>query len=153
MSSNIRIKKTNKVDEAHAIAIASPDYFVKECWSEIKRDLEKASFFGAFEGDEMIGFISYAEVAKGVTEIKWLAVKKEFRGQGIGSRLINETLKIIPKKYKLCKVRTLAETREDEGYSKTRKFYEKLGFYSIEIIDPYPYWSPGDPCQIYIKIV
>lgn len=48
----------------------------------------------------------------------------------------------------ICYVKTLAETVEDTGYKKTREFYKKLGFNTLEIIDPYPGWSAGNPCQI-----
>ena len=54
---------------------------------------------------------------------------------------------------RLVKVKTLAETRPDEGYARTRRFYEKLGFFTVEIIDPYPGWGEGNPCQIMVRCV
>jgi hypothetical protein len=53
--------------------------------------------------------------------------------------------------YKICEVKTLADTHQDPGYSKTRNFYKKLGFVPLEIIHPYPGWGEDNPCQIFVK--
>ena len=62
---------------------------------------------------------------------------------------MQESLKQIDKKYKICEVKTLSEISQDKGYELTRNFYKQLGFISLGTIDPYPGWK--DPCQIFIK--
>lgn len=42
---------------------------------------------------------------------------------------------------------------KDPGYAKTRNFYKKLGFTSLEIIHPYPGWGDDNPCQIFVKFL
>lgn len=153
MMEKITIKKTKRFQEAYKIAIGCPDYFMKECWHEIKNDIKKNILFGAFLKNKMVGFVVYGGINKNVVEMQWVAINKEFRHNGIGTELVKKSLGKIAQKYKLCKVRTLAEIRKDEGYSRTRNFYEKLGFYWVEIVDPYPYWRGRNPCQIYIKII
>ena len=52
------------------------------------------------------------------------------------------------KGYRVCYVKTLAETHKDKGYARTRNFYKALGFNTLEIIYPYPGWDGFNPCQI-----
>lgn len=61
---------------------------------------------------------------------------------------IDLTKKFAGKGYKICYVKTLAETVKDGGYEKTRAFYKSLSFYTLEIIDSYTGWDKGNPCQI-----
>ncbi len=82
-------------------------------------------------------------------EISWLAVMDKYQNQGIGSRLVKDSLNLFSNiGYKICYVKTLAETIKDDDYSKTRSFYKKLGFNTLEIISPYPKWTKENPCQI-----
>lgn len=99
----------------------------------------------------MIGFVTYKENSKDVIEITWLAVMPKYRNKGIGSKLVLESLKLLNGAYKICEVKTLAQTHKDKGYEKTRNFYKKLGFVSLEKIHPYPGWDKDNPCQIFVK--
>ncbi len=150
ITNKIEVKSVNDNKEAYSIAEKSEDYF-QGSLSDIKRSLDTDKLYGALSEDKMVAFISYKEVNPEVVEITWMAVLPEFRGIGIGSKLVLVSLSKMKKKYKLCEVKTLAETREDTGYSKTRNFYKKLGFIALEIISPYPGWKKDNPCQIFVK--
>ena len=89
----------------------------------------------------------------GIIRISWIAVRPTFQGKSVGTKLILEGLNLLPKKYKLCEVKTLSEIDSDPGYAKTREFYKHLGFIPLETISPYPDWGDDNPCQIFIKIL
>lgn len=80
-----------------------------------------------------------------------MGIDPDYQNQGVGTKLVIETLKLLSKAYSLCKVKTLAETKPDKGYARTRAFYKNLGFIPIEIVDPYPGWDKDSPCQIFVK--
>ena len=147
---DITIKETKHFEEADAIAKSSHDYF-ETGFEQLIKDVRSHILYGAFIGEKMVGFITYKIVSEGVVEISWLAVAPECRQKGIGTKLVTDTLKNLKTKYQMCEVKTLAETHPDLGYAKTRNFYKKLGFVSLEIIDPYPAWGKNNPCQIFVK--
>lgn len=137
-------------EKALAIAKGLPDFFDENGILTITKDLESHELWGAFVQEDLAGFITLRKADRGSLEISWLAVKKDLQGLGIGSRLVKGTLnKFAEQGFTVCYVKTLAETAEDEGYAKTRVFYKTLGFYTLEIIDPYPGWSEGNPCQVF----
>ncbi|MDO8503515.1 MAG: N-acetyltransferase [bacterium] len=148
---DIAIKKTSDTGSALKIAEEAKDYF--DGFNILKKDFKTDLLYGAFLGNEMVGFITYKEINEDIIEISWLAVLPTYRDKGIGTKLVLETLKLFKDKYKTCEVKTLAETHKDKGYEKTRNFYKKLGFVSREIIDHYPGWREHSPCQIFVKFI
>ncbi len=147
---NIVVKETTDSDSALKVAESSKSYF-ETGFEDLKKDLKKHILYGAFLGNKMIGFITFKEQNPDVIEISWLAVMPKHRKQGVGSELVKNSLDKLNNKYKICEVKTLAETHKDTGYARTRNFYKKLGFISLEIIHPYPGWDKDSPCQIFIK--
>lgn len=148
----VEIKKTTDHQTAFEVVKSSKDYF-ESSLPKIRKELKVHLLYGAFVNDKLVGFVTYKETNKDAVEMSWIAVSPKYRNNGIGTKLVTETLDILKNKYKVCMVKTLAETRKDEGYAKTRNFYKKLGFVSLEIIDPYPGWGEGNPCQIFIKFL
>lgn len=146
---NILIKKTTKKDEALNIAKDLREFFNEDGLNSLKNDLENHGLYGAFIDDTMVGFIALRPADIASLEISWIGVKPEHQNQGIGKKLVKDSLNIFADSgHKLCYVKTLAETAEHGGYSKTRAFYKKLGFNTLEIISPYPGWTKENPCQI-----
>lgn len=144
----ITIKQADK-QRAFSIAESLTDFFNKEGLATLSVDLENHELLGAFVDEKLVGFITLRKTDVSSIEISWLAVQRDFQGLGIGSKLVKNTLDEFSKKgFQICYVKTLAETVENEGYEKTRRFYKHLGFNTLEIIDPYPEWSAGNPCQI-----
>lgn len=145
----IIIKRTDHKEEALTIAKDLPDFFDKAGLISLEKNLEQQELYGAFTGASMVGFIILRKADIASLEISWLAVRSNSQRQGMGSKLVKDSLNIFSTKgYKICYVKTLAETVENIGYAKTRAFYKKLGFYTLEIINPYPGWTVDNPCQI-----
>jgi len=146
---DIIIEKIDQREEPLAIAKELPGFFNKDGLASLGRDLKDQDIYGAFRGGLLVGFVILRKADTASLEISWLAVRPDSQGQGVGSRLIKDSLNIFSSQgYKICYVKTLAETAKDSGYAKTRAFYKKLGFYTLEIISPYPGWTAENPCQI-----
>ena len=149
----IVIRKTNEFEKALGIAKTLPEFFTQQGLDEIKVQLPDQAVYGAYDGEELIACISYKKVNDSTIDIAFLFMLETYHGKGIGTRLVEESLAVEGGEFKVCQVNTLAETVEDAGYARTRKFYEKLGFIPIEIIHPYPGWGMENPCQIYVRFL
>lgn len=150
---NIIIKESTDQEEAYQIAKSLPDFFNEDGLEEIKKAVKDEILFGAYVDNNMIGFITYKKLNPQAIELSWMGILNEYQGQGIGTRLVNESLKELDRNYLVCEVKTLAETQPDPGYEKTRNFYKKLDFIPLEIISPYPGWGEENPCQILVKYI
>lgn len=148
---NIIIKKSVDKEKALQIAESLPDYFNKHGLEEIKKAVKDEILFGAYIDNDQVGFVTYKELNPQAVELTWIGILKKYQGQGIGTRLVNESLNKLDGNYEVCEAKTLAETQPDPGYEKTRNFYKKLGFVPLEIISPYPGWGRENPCQILVK--
>lgn len=116
--------------------------------------MKKHEFLVAKAQDDLLGFIVYEIKNQNVCEILWIAIKKEERNKGLGTALMNELEYIIEEKdVRLLMVKTLADEIEYEPYRYTRLFYRNKGFFHIETIEPYPGWTVGNPCAIYVKVL
>lgn len=149
----IEIKKTNEFEKALEIARCLPDFFTQQGLDIIKNEMPKHSVWGAYDDGKLVGCVSYKKLNDFSLDMTWLFVAPDFQGKNIGTQLVLQSLEEEGRNYKVCQVKTLAETVEDEGYARTRKFYQKVGFVPIQIVDPYPGWGEENPCQIMVKFL
>jgi GNAT superfamily N-acetyltransferase len=147
---DIAIRKTTDTESSFRLAVALPDYFNAAGLEHMKADLASGELYGAFTENELIGFAVYKELNPRAVELAWLAVRREHWSCGVGTRLVTASLGHLPSRYEACQVKTLAATVPSPGYERTRRFYVKLGFVPLEIIDPYPGWGPRNPCQLMV---
>jgi len=148
-ASDIVIKQTDQYEKVSEIAQKTRDYFETGI-DQLLKDIRTHRLYGAFIGEEIVGFVTYKKNSDDGIEISWLAVLPDYRDQGIGTTLVNQTLEILKHEYHVCEVKTLAQTHPDPGYARTRNFYTKLGFVSVDILQSYPGWG-DNPCQIFKK--
>lgn len=82
---------------------------------------KEITVFGAIESGKIVGFLVADKLYGGVSYCIWIGVLREFRGKGIGTKLIDEWEKEIKKigGHKLMLI-----TQEEVN----RNFYKKLGF-------------------------
>lgn len=97
--------------------------------AEITTYLEDNSrgLYGRFLNDELVGLIGVIHGSIGEVELKHISIKQDYRGKGIGRRMIHE--------YVQAKniVKMKAETDKDAV-----GFYNKLGFTIMSLGEKYP---------------
>lgn len=148
-----QVKPTTDVDTIIKLLQLNDHYFGGADPEKMRKSVEEGTNVGAFIDNQMIGCIVYQKLNDEAYEIVWLAIHPEFQGQGIGSQLLTTSISLLPKTSKLIEVKTLSEIDPDPCYARTRAFYKKHGFISLETIHPYPGWGDDNPCQIFVKIV
>jgi len=149
----VAVRKTCDREACSRLAATLPDYFTASGLKALAGDLALGELYGAFAGDRLIGFALYKELNPEAVELAWLAVDRGYWSRGAGTQLVKRSLAALPRQYRTCQVKTLAAAVADEGYARTRRFYAKLGFIPLEVIDPYPGWVPGNPCQLLVRFL
>lgn len=150
---DIEVRRTSDTESSYRLAAALPDYFNAAGLDHMRSDLGGGELFGAYHAEELVGFALYKEINPEAIELAWLAVRREQWSQGIGTRLVTESLALFASRYRACQVKTLASSVPYPPYERTRRFYVKLGFIPLEVVDPYPGWPPGNPCQIMVAFL
>jgi len=84
--------------------------------------------------------------AEGSFDLYWIATHNDFRGQGIGNRVIEETHRLIRE---LGGRLVIAETSTLDKYKPTRDFYEKTGYTNEARIDDF--YREGDGKVFFVK--
>ena len=120
----------------------------------VKNYIEKSKdyiFFKASENGKNFGFIVYKKTSDYTIEIFVMGVLKNYHRKNIGRNLFEKSIEFLKKyNYEFVQVKTLKEGMDD-GYDKTNKFYQALGFRKFEVIEEI--WSKDNPCQIYVKSI
>lgn len=100
----------------------------------------------------VVGFLSLKKHNPKTAEIYVMGVLSDHQGRKIGSQLIEtaeESLKA--QGFQFLTVKTLSESRPDEHYDKTRRFYLKYGFTPVEEFPTL--WDQDNPCLMLVKNV
>ncbi|EKD87100.1 MAG: hypothetical protein ACD_37C00040G0001, partial [uncultured bacterium] len=150
---NIQIKKSTDSLAALSIARKSPHHFNSEGLEKMEKDFKTGILIGAYYENKIVGFVLFKELNDQAVELAWMAVEPKYRDSGIGTSLVKEGVKLLPKKYVVCEMKTLSEIDPDPEYARTRNFYKRLGFIPLETINPYPNWGKDNPCQIFVKVL
>lgn len=82
--------------------------------------------------------------ASSTYELYWLSTHNEYRGMGVGRKIIEELKKHVKE---LGGTKIFVKTDGTEQYAPTRKFYEKCGFVREAILKEY--YETYDDCYIY----
>ncbi len=98
----------------------------------------------------VVGFISINKHNPHTAEIHVMGIKVEHHHKHIGSQLVKVAEDSLAKEgFSFLSVKTLSESREDENYAKTRKFYLKNGFLPVEEFKTL--WGEDNPCLFLVK--
>ena len=101
------------------------------------------------EQGEVLGLTLIEQHFPHVAEVHLTVVDRAFHGKGIGAAMLTAIEDDVRARgVKLFEVKTLGASHPDEGYAKTRHFYEKYGFLPLEETD---LWGEDTPCLIMVK--
>jgi GNAT superfamily N-acetyltransferase len=82
-------------------------------------------------------------------ELYVMGVRRERHGQGLGTALVAAAETYLGERgVEYLQVKTLGPSHADEGYARTRRFYEARGFVPLEEI--HGLWE-GNPCLLMVK--
>ncbi len=92
--------------------------------------------------DQPLGYLCYGPVpmTQGTFDLYWIVVDRDFRGQGIGSGLIDFLEEEIRKRKGRM---ILADTSSIFSYEKAHQFYLKKGFQEVARVPDF-YWEGND---------
>jgi ribosomal protein S18 acetylase RimI-like enzyme len=109
-------------------------------------------FFAIYDESKPVGFMSLKPTSQSTIEIYVMGVASEYHRCGFGTKLFNTALTWAQKNsYEFMQVKTLDSSRPNKEYEITRKFYEKLGFKSLECLTEI--WGNDNPCLIMIQYI
>jgi GNAT superfamily N-acetyltransferase len=103
-------------------------------------------------GDEDVGLLTLVRHSRYAAEVYVMAVLPELHRQGIGRALLGHSESTLAADgVEFLQVKTLAQSKPDDGYDKTRAFYLAYGFRPLE---EFPgLWDAENPALQMIKVI
>jgi GNAT superfamily N-acetyltransferase len=99
---------------------------------------------------EPMGFLTATRHSEAAAEITVMAVRPEAHRTGVGRALVAAAeADLRADGVRFLQVKTLSSRDPDEGYARTRAFYEAEGFVLLEELPDL--WGPDNPCAVLIK--
>lgn len=144
--------KTSEVYRANVERFGIPEEYVRKAFSiealtAAVKD-KKQLFLVAVEGGKLIGFAQSIRDGKGGAELDRIFLIPESTGKGIGTRLLNETLKVLRSD---GISRLMVKAGKDETLA--RRFYEKNGFKLVEEVNVQAPWGRELSLAIYELLI
>ncbi len=121
----------------------------------MKRELSGSpSFVAEDRRGKALGFASIKSKTRRASELLWLAVARPRQRRGIGTSLVSAACSALRATgHDILLARTLSARSRYTPYKATRRFLKKAGFKHIDTLDPCPGWDPGNPCDVYIRMI
>jgi ribosomal protein S18 acetylase RimI-like enzyme len=102
--------------------------------------------------DEDVGLLTLVRHSPCAAEVYVMAVLPEFHRQGIGQALLGHAEAMLAAEgVEFLQVKILASSKPDEGYEKTRAFYQANGFRALEEFPDL--WDPENPALQMIRAI
>jgi GNAT superfamily N-acetyltransferase len=123
-----------------------PEWFgIEEATAAYIRDVAELPTF-AVDGDALLSLKLHTSHA---AELYVMGVRRERHGQGLGTALVEAAEAYLRERgIEYLQVKTLGPSHPDEGYERTRRFYEVCGFVPLEEI--HGLWEQN-PCLVMVK--
>jgi ribosomal protein S18 acetylase RimI-like enzyme len=128
-----------------------PDWFgIEAAILDYEREIEHLPTFLAKADGQVLGFLSLKQHNPFSAEIYVMAVRPDSHRSGIGRALV-EAAEVHARGLgaEYMQVKTLGPSRADEGYARTRAFYEAMGFRPLEEFKKI--WDENNPCLVMVK--
>lgn len=130
-----------------------PDWFgIPESNAAYIRDVEAMPMFAALADGAPQGFLALNRHTPHAFEVHVMGVKPAYHRHGLG-RALTQAAAAHAKGQgaRILSVKTLSPSHPDEGYARTRAFYEGMGFFPIEEFPAL--WNPENPALMMIKLL
>ena len=107
-------------------------------------------FLFAEQNNRVVGYSSFGPIpgTKVSFDLYWIAVHNDFRGMGVGKKLIVASEQAI---HRLGGERIYVETSSRDQYQPTRAFYLACGYKQEALLEDF--YAPGDSKVIYVKVI
>jgi GNAT superfamily N-acetyltransferase len=106
----------------------------------------------ASRGGQDVGLLTLLRHSRYAAEVYVMAVLPELHRHGIGRALLGHAEGILAADgVEFLQVKTLAASKPDDGYDKTRAFYLAYGFRPLEELRNL--WDPENPALQMIKVI
>lgn len=103
-------------------------------------------------GEEEVGFLTLVRHSQYAAEVYVMAVLPQLHRHGIGRALLGYAEDMLVRDgVEFLQVKTLAASKPDEGYEKTRAFYFAYGFRPLEEFSDL--WDADNPALQMVKVV
>jgi ribosomal protein S18 acetylase RimI-like enzyme len=128
-----------------------PDWFGLESGIQTyEREIGTLPTFLAEMDGQPVGFLSIKQHTSHSAELYVMAVHPLFHRCGFGRSLVAAAEAYAREQgIEYLQAKTLGPSRVDEGYSRTRAFYEAMGFCALEEFKQI--WDENNPCLIMVK--
>jgi GNAT superfamily N-acetyltransferase len=107
-------------------------------------------FLFAEQDGRPVGYTSFGPIpcTKESYDLYWIVVSKDYRGRGLGTKLLEQTEEAIAS---YGGSRVYIETSARPLYTPTRAFYLARGYSQIAELEDF--YAPGDAKAMYVKIL
>ena len=136
---------------ADEILRALPQWFGLE--EPILDYIAEAAIFPTFlasDGARDVGFLTLKPYEATAAEVSAMGVLPNRHREGYGRALVAAAAGHARAEGRsFLQVKTLGPSHPNEGYARTRLFYESVGFVPIE--ETTAFWGPSNPCLVMVK--
>ncbi len=147
----IRCPVTGVSCQCESVLRTLPRWFgIEQARREYALAADEYTTFVAFEREEIVAFITIREHFAQAWEVHCIAVAMNYRGKGIGHKLHERAERWLTARHvRFLQVKTLAESHPSSEYAETRRFYNSVGYASLEVFPLL--WSEKLPVLQLIK--
>jgi GNAT superfamily N-acetyltransferase len=141
---------TQRPDETAALLARLPDWFgIPEANANYVEEARTLPTIAALLNDDVVGVCLVTRHFPESAEIELLAVRRDLHRHGVGRRLLARAEDDLRRDgVRVLQVKTLGPSDDYEPYTRTRRFYEALGFLPLE--EHFNLW-PDDACLVMVK--
>jgi ribosomal protein S18 acetylase RimI-like enzyme len=139
-------------DDVERLLRALPEWFGIE--RSLREYVEDARSLPTYvvrdDGGTVVGILLVKRHFPTAAEVHLMAVDPAWHRQGVGRALVAAAeADLAADGVRILQVKTLGESRPNEHYDRTRRFYLALGFQPLEeFVD---LWDEGNPCLLLVK--
>ena len=140
-------------DDVERLLRSLPEWFgIESSLLEYVEDSRRLPTYVVRDGEAgtIVGVLLVRRHFPAAAEVHLMAVDRSWHRRGVGRALLRAAQDDLSRDgVRFLQVKTLSESRPNEGYERTRRFYLAEGFSPLEEFPDL--WDPGNPCLQLVK--